>query len=336
MMKTYARLRGLKRLLMPVPVLTPRLSSLLGGPRHAHPEGDRAHAGRGHAQRGDRARRRRAPPVRRRAHALRDRRRTRARGRGPRRRRDRVGRGVPRRAASRAPCRWRSARAASSSGATRACEAPAEASTRPSPASAAAAAGTSATPCGGCAALLDRLVGGVRHAPRSASPGRAAARRRARLLARRVGGAGARAAPAGRDEGARPRLARLRVRARPGGRGRTLRQTAVFEPRGLFGLVYWYALYPMHQVVFAGMIEAIGRRAEAAAARAGTADRRAWGNVSRTRTYAVSAVVDARAGPALARGDRPAALPADHRRAAAARSRTWWRRRSSTPSTSWA
>ena len=46
------------------------------------------------------------------------------------------------------------------------------------------------------------------------------------------------------------------------GGGTRLKQTAVFEPRGLAGLLYWYLLYPLHQVVFSGMIEAIGRRAE--------------------------------------------------------------------------
>lgn len=42
-----------------------------------------------------------------------------------------------------------------------------------------------------------------------------------------------------------------------------LRQTAVYEPRGLLGLAYWYALYPLHQVVFSGLLAAIARRAEA-------------------------------------------------------------------------
>ena len=37
----------------------------------------------------------------------------------------------------------------------------------------------------------------------------------------------------------------------------TLRQTALFDPRGLGGLLYWYALWPIHQYVFGGMIRAI-------------------------------------------------------------------------------
>ena len=39
-------------------------------------------------------------------------------------------------------------------------------------------------------------------------------------------------------------------------------QTAAFIPRGLFGLAYWYALYPFHSWIFSGLIRAIGRRAE--------------------------------------------------------------------------
>jgi len=37
----------------------------------------------------------------------------------------------------------------------------------------------------------------------------------------------------------------------------TLRQTALFEPRGLFGLIYWYAVLPFHGLVFSGMLARI-------------------------------------------------------------------------------
>jgi hypothetical protein len=50
--------------------------------------------------------------------------------------------------------------------------------------------------------------------------------------------------------------------------GTTIRQTALFDPAGLVGRLYWYALWPLHQYVFAGMLRAIGRRAEAEAAAA--------------------------------------------------------------------
>ena len=39
----------------------------------------------------------------------------------------------------------------------------------------------------------------------------------------------------------------------------TLRQTALFEPRGLLGLVYWYAVPPLHGIVFRGMLSGIRR-----------------------------------------------------------------------------
>ena len=37
----------------------------------------------------------------------------------------------------------------------------------------------------------------------------------------------------------------------------TIRQTAIFDPLGFFGLLYWYALYPVHQWMFAGMLRGI-------------------------------------------------------------------------------
>jgi uncharacterized protein YbjT (DUF2867 family) len=38
-----------------------------------------------------------------------------------------------------------------------------------------------------------------------------------------------------------------------------LRQTIVFDPFGLFGLVYWYALYPLHKLIFKGMLRNIAK-----------------------------------------------------------------------------
>ena len=49
--------------------------------------------------------------------------------------------------------------------------------------------------------------------------------------------------------------------------GSTLRQSAIFDPVGLMGLLYWYAIWPLHQAVFAGMIRNIAREAEAGSAR---------------------------------------------------------------------
>lgn len=40
-----------------------------------------------------------------------------------------------------------------------------------------------------------------------------------------------------------------------------LEQIARYYPRGLFGLFYWYAIYPLHTIVFRGLIKAIADRA---------------------------------------------------------------------------
>lgn len=43
--------------------------------------------------------------------------------------------------------------------------------------------------------------------------------------------------------------------------GSLLRQSAIFEPAGTFGLLYWYTLYPVHLWVFAGMLRALAKAA---------------------------------------------------------------------------
>ena len=50
--------------------------------------------------------------------------------------------------------------------------------------------------------------------------------------------------------------------------GRTLLvQTAFFAPRGLWGLCYWYLLYPVHGPIFSSMIRKIGLAAESRSGR---------------------------------------------------------------------
>jgi len=41
----------------------------------------------------------------------------------------------------------------------------------------------------------------------------------------------------------------------------TIHQTAVFDPRGLGGLAYWYAIWPLHELVFRRMLAGIARHA---------------------------------------------------------------------------
>lgn len=55
--------------------------------------------------------------------------------------------------------------------------------------------------------------------------------------------------------------------ASPGGGTRVV-QTAWFRPRGLGGLAYWYGLYPIHVIVFRGMLRGIAREVQRAGQRA--------------------------------------------------------------------
>ncbi len=52
----------------------------------------------------------------------------------------------------------------------------------------------------------------------------------------------------------------FRAEPRPGG-GSRLVQTAYFAPKGLFGFLYWYALFVAHKLVFDGMADRITERA---------------------------------------------------------------------------
>jgi uncharacterized protein YbjT (DUF2867 family) len=74
------------------------------------------------------------------------------------------------------------------------------------------------------------------------------------------------------EEVRRPELLRLRAEMKVPGRawlqyevsdapeGSRLSQTAFFEPKGLAGLAYWYALYPIHGLIFRGMVRRLAER----------------------------------------------------------------------------
>jgi uncharacterized protein YbjT (DUF2867 family) len=49
----------------------------------------------------------------------------------------------------------------------------------------------------------------------------------------------------------------LQFEVEPDGRGSLVRQTTVFDPAGYIGLVYWYALYPVHDRVFSATLQGI-------------------------------------------------------------------------------
>lgn len=60
-----------------------------------------------------------------------------------------------------------------------------------------------------------------------------------------------------------PGRAWLQFEVDPDENGSRVRQTAIFDPHGLLGLAYWYALWPVHQFVFGGMLRRIARQAAA-------------------------------------------------------------------------
>jgi uncharacterized protein YbjT (DUF2867 family) len=59
-----------------------------------------------------------------------------------------------------------------------------------------------------------------------------------------------------------PGRAWLEFEVQPDGGKARLRQTATFDPLGLWGLAYWYAVWPLHQLVFAGMLRGLATSAE--------------------------------------------------------------------------
>jgi uncharacterized protein YbjT (DUF2867 family) len=72
-----------------------------------------------------------------------------------------------------------------------------------------------------------------------------------------------------------PRLLRLRAEmkvpgkawlqweAEPDGEGTCVVQTALFAPVGLTGTLYWILLYPIHKIMFSGLVRSVARAAEA-------------------------------------------------------------------------
>lgn len=58
-----------------------------------------------------------------------------------------------------------------------------------------------------------------------------------------------------------PGRAWLEFEVEPAERGSIIRQTARFDAIGLIGLSYWYLSYPLHHLIFSGMLEGIARAA---------------------------------------------------------------------------
>lgn len=58
-----------------------------------------------------------------------------------------------------------------------------------------------------------------------------------------------------------PGRAWLEYEVEPSDGGSTLYQTAIFDPLGLWGRLYWYVLYPVHRIVFQRMLAGIVKAA---------------------------------------------------------------------------
>jgi uncharacterized protein YbjT (DUF2867 family) len=58
-----------------------------------------------------------------------------------------------------------------------------------------------------------------------------------------------------------PGRAWLQFEIEEDGEGAKIRQTALFDPLGLPGLAYWYGIYTLHQFVFAGMLAGVRKAA---------------------------------------------------------------------------
>ena len=58
-----------------------------------------------------------------------------------------------------------------------------------------------------------------------------------------------------------PGRAWLEFEVEPVGAGARITQTAMFDPHGLPGLAYWYLIWPLHELVFAGMLRGLARAA---------------------------------------------------------------------------
>jgi uncharacterized protein YbjT (DUF2867 family) len=58
-----------------------------------------------------------------------------------------------------------------------------------------------------------------------------------------------------------PGRAWLEFVVEPEGAGARITQTASFDPIGLTGLLYWYGVWPLHELVFRGMVRGIARAA---------------------------------------------------------------------------
>jgi len=90
----------------------------------------------------------------------------------------------------------------------------------------------------------------------------------------------------------------FRVEPLDGGSRSLIRQTAIFDPRGVAGRLYWYGVLPLHVLIFRGLLRRI---AEQAALLAGS---------PHVSTFAYGSIVDAPAAEVFRWHEQPGALAA--------------------------
>lgn len=92
----------------------------------------------------------------------------------------------------------------------------------------------------------------------------------------------------------------LEFRVAPVGDGTQslIRQTAIFDPRGVTGRLYWYGVLPLHALVFRGLLQRIARRAAEDAA------------PTPLSTFSYCSTIDAPAAEVFRWHERPGALAA--------------------------
>ena len=83
-----------------------------------------------------------------------------------------------------------------------------------------------------------------------------------------------------------------------GGQRALIRQTATFDPRGVAGRLYWYGVLPLHALLFRGLIRRLARRAAPQAASVAVS------------AFSYQSIVDAPAGEVFRWHEQPGALAA--------------------------
>jgi hypothetical protein len=62
-----------------------------------------------------------------------------------------------------------------------------------------------------------------------------------------------------------PGRAWLEFEVKPLDDGAVIYQTAIFDPLGILGKLYWHGLYPIHVLIFRGMLGRIAREGKTSA-----------------------------------------------------------------------